>query len=165
MICRWKFQICSWKCKTVKKYLGRESTGNNKWWQNAWGCLMNHFISTHGFEFWFKSHCHHLMWELLTVQNLGGFGRQLLSPNLHFHKFPRWFLGTLKLEKHWPKYFVGCCHDNLLTCIPIELFYFSSSPAAPCSVVCKSFCHLANWAQIFKGRAITAGRSIFSLCF
>ena len=124
MTCRWKFQICSWKCKTVKKYLGRESTGNNKWWQNAWGCLMNHFISTHGFEFWFKSHCHHLMWELLTVQNLGGFSRQLLSPNLHFHKFPRWFLGTLKLEKHWPKYFVGCCHDNLLTCIPSELFYF-----------------------------------------
>ena len=32
---------------------------------------MNHSISIHGFEFWFKSYCHHLTWELLTVQNLG----------------------------------------------------------------------------------------------
>lgn len=52
---------------------------------------MNHFISTHGFEFWFKSHCHHLMWELLTVQNLRGLFEQTTAEpgNLHFHKFPR----------------------------------------------------------------------------
>lgn len=86
MICRWKFQICSWKCKAVKKYLGRGWLGINKMMANAWGC---HFISTHGFEFWFlKVTVITFMWELLAVQNSGGFSTTA-EPESAFSQVPQ----------------------------------------------------------------------------
>lgn len=150
MICRWKFQIYvenakQWKSIWAESRLG--ITNDGKMPEDVlWIILYRLMVLSSGLKVTVITLCG----SFLQYRISGGFSRQLLGQICIFTSSPGDFR-HLKLEKHWPKYFVGCwswpapLHSS-------ELFlFFIQIKLLLAQWICKSFCHLANWAQIFKG--------------